>query len=662
MLTNILATTPKFLGRYAVFGLIVGVLGCNDGTGPQTNPLSVEIRRNSISTEEETIAVGGTLQLSTTVLDESGDNVSPQPAAQWRSTEQAIASVTAAGLVTGVSTGSALVIATVGSDADTVRVNVANPLPGVLSCATRDTMVRLTQVGAVFTTTADLAATMCIDGGLGGGEFTFVAFHGSEVSESQLAVDVTGAGHITAFGPPSPIVASMRTAGHPRVDASFHAAFREQSARALEPRLRTSLGLEPSVPAFAAVPSVGDLLPLNVETEAALACSQADTRTGRVVALTQRAIVVVDVQNPQPSGFSDAEYRAFGEDFDTLVWAVNTEAFGTPTDIDENNRVIIFFTRAVNELTTTGSNSYVAGFFFNRDLFRKTGSSACASSNVAEMFYMMAPDPSGTINGNVRTKAFIQGTTVGVLAHEFQHLINDSRRLYVNNAPIWEETWLNEGLSHIAEELVFYRAAGLAPGANIGGAQLSDSRVRSAFQRYNLENVERLTEYLQEPHRASLLEGDELATRGAIWAFLRYAADRIPGSDASVWKALVDTKTAGLQNLAHAVGSNPRDWMRDWAVSVYADDALPNVEGSYLQPSWNFRSLYPSLHLAGGIPSAYPLGTIPLRNSSQRVNLRGGGAAYVRLGIGAGGQAAIRTAVGGLPAPSRLKIAVVRTK
>src|SRR5205814_2024452 len=79
------------------------------------------------------------------------------------------------------------------------------------------------------------------------------------------------------------------------------------------------------------------------------------------------------------------------------------------------------------------------------------------------------------VNGNTSfTKNFVSHLTVSTTAHEFQHLINASRRLYVNTtATDFEEVWLNEGLSHVAEELLFYnQSAGLAPRMDIDTLKL----------------------------------------------------------------------------------------------------------------------------------------------------------------------------------------------
>ena len=60
---------------------------------------------------------------------------------------------------------------------------------------------------------------------------------------------------------------------------------------------------------------------------------------------------------------------SFGVTFDTLIDPLDRAAFGDPSDIDGNSRIVLFFTKAVNDLTPTTSTSYVGGFFHGRDLF-----------------------------------------------------------------------------------------------------------------------------------------------------------------------------------------------------------------------------------------------------------------------------------------------------
>ncbi|MEP6730037.1 MAG: hypothetical protein ABJE10_05345 [bacterium] len=279
--------------------------------------------------------------------------------------------------------------------------------------------------------------------------------------------------------------------------------------------------------------SVGDLVSLNVNGEDP--CDRPVYHGARVVAISSRAIIMSDTLNPK-NGFSTADFQRFAARFDTLVYPLDVANFGEPLDIDKNGHIIILFTRAVNELTPPRSNAYVGGFVFSRDLFPTTATArakACAGSNQGEYFYMLAPDPTGSVNGNVRTTGFVDTATVPVLAHEFQHLINATRRLYVNNSPVFEDKWLDEGLAHVAEELLFYHEAGVSPRANIDfNATRANNTIRLAFTTDMAGNNSRYRTYLGAPSKNSPYAlDDSLATRGATWSFLRYAVDRLNATD-----------------------------------------------------------------------------------------------------------------------------------
>ena len=151
---------------------------------------------------------------------------------------------------------------------------------------------------------------------------------------------------------------------------------------------------------------------------------------------------------------------------------------------------------------------------------------------------------------------------------------------------------------------------------------------------------------------------NELATRGAAWAYLRYVADREPGDDQGMWMRLVNSKTMGLENLEEVLGVNPRDWMHDWQVSVYTDDAGFAVNEVYTQPSWNYRLLTELLDPSG----RFPLRTRGVGPTSPSILLDGGSAAFIRMNLAGGTRQAVRTTVDGLPPPSRLRLTVVRIR
>lgn len=632
------------------------LVGCTDGLfGPSAEEIAIELEQAAIS--EATLLVGQSVVLTARSSGSSASQLT------WRSAAPEIVAVTEDGTIRGVSIGETSVIASAGRLADTVFVSVlaAPPASGYCGDGTALELAR----SESLTTTAEAAASLCINGGTATQIYVLVPFHaatsGSEL-RVEVAADGVGNGSFTLQpdSPPQSIL-SPPPAESPRPsDSEDHRLLREREVRDLTPLVRGGSLPAPTIPRPAALPTVGDELTLNVNPERT--CTEPRERRARVAAVSDRAVILDDVLNPV-GRFTDAEYAAFAESFDDLVYPTVTRNFGDPTDIDGNGKILIVFTTAVNQMTKERAQSYTAGFFYARDLFPKRDTpplGACAASNEAELLYMITPDPSGTVNRNVRTKRSVADRTVGVLAHELQHLINASRRLRVVGGDQWsEELWLNEGLSHIAEELTFYAAAGLAPGGELTGPRIRGSAF-TAFERYQGVNMSRYSSYLRKPYGSSPLHGTDLENRGASWSFLRYAADRaVPGGEAGLWRRIVDSKTVGYANLAGALGASPLSWMHDWAVSLYTDDFIP-VHARFRQPSWNFRSVLPTL---ASEVSAYPLRVDHLRDTSTEFEgmLVPGGAALIRFSLPPGGRVRLDTTSGGAAPPSDLRLTLIRT-
>jgi hypothetical protein len=602
---------------------------------------------------------GNTQALTATVRSAVGA-VIPGQTVTWGTTNGSVVTVDGSGVATGAGVGTASVTATSGLRSGSATLSVCPNLA----------------VGGVYTAVMPGAASLCFGGGAGDQEFTYMPVNLSTSSALSLTVTATGIQAVT--GPPSPDrlpVGGPRLgrspAGDVQIDEDFRgrllerdrelAAQLHRSGNALIRRSAPTRG-GPRRLITVGVPSVGDLMNLNV----AQSCSGAlDTRVGQVRSIGQHVIVVSDTANP-PGGFTTAQYDSIALEFDSLAYAVDTTHFGGPTDLDTNQRVVAFYTRAVNELSPPASSVIVLGFFTSRDLFSSAPAS-CPRSNEGEMFYMLVPDPTGAVNSNVRTVSQVRGLTVGTMAHELQHLINASRRIYLNGT--WsgalEEVWLNEGLSHIAEELVFYRASvGLAPRGNIVVTQLTTgpnaTRRVAAFNTYANPNFGRWRGWLQRPDTSGPVKNvDALASRGAAWSFLRYASDRVNGVETAFWSSLVNTQTIGLPNLTAAIGgASVDDWVRDWTAANYGDDAVAGVAAQYTHPSWNYRSIYIALN------TSYQLVPRPLSNG---VGLtlsysRGGGTAYARFGVPAAGFATVTALSGGVPPASPYALSVMRSK
>jgi hypothetical protein len=518
---------------------------------------------------------------------------------------------------------------------------------------------------------------VCLGGGTTGAEYALVAFYGNPDSSSIQNFTVTGKSAVAVATPdvvPSFNIAPSRplTAEEPgELRASFDAALRNRARRELTPlvpaaRQRMRQRLSASFNAIPSDPGIGSLVTLNAQ--ALNACGALKTRTGRVAAVTSKAIVIADTANPA-GGFTDAEYSAFGTMFDSVIGPLDSTTFGAPTDIDGNKKVVMFFTKEVNALTPRTADGVVGGFFFERDLFPlqdTNGLQGCAGSNFAEMFYLLVPDPDGIVS-KPHSKETVAKLTPGTIVHEFQHLINAGRRLYVNDADSFEDTWLNEGLSHIAEELLYYKVAALAPRQNIGASVFTTQAAVDAFNDYQADNNARFEIFIGKPSQTSAYgTGDELETRGATWNMLRYLADHRGSADGDVWSQLVNTKLAGKPNLAHVFGANYLTQIRDWATSVLADDVPGMADARYSEQSWNLRSIFPNLCANASCTSRlgkYPLAVVPLAEASPaNLSVLAGGAAYLRFSVPANGQASIDWSANGLPVSGLMSFTVVRTK
>ncbi len=626
------------------------------------------------------VSVGDTARIAASLQDQYG-NATSSGTIGYSVQDPTLLSVDQTGLVRVLRQGgSTLVLSTVGTTSDTTVVTVL--AVGSTACTG---VVNPTSMAIGEVKTFSGAQYSCLSGSATGAEFTVVAFNASTDQYNSANVSLTGNG----IGAVPTVLASAFTNAAlrssvgssatraPQLDEDFHLGLLEQArvqtkgtlsrfrAARRATALRSSSGTGVATSVAAGIPAgakVGDIITLNLS---ASSCSSPNNRGLRVAAVGTQSIVLADTLNPS-NGFTDAQYQRIATNFDTLAYPVVTGAFGVPSDADGNGKVAILFTRVVNELVTDQSGYYVGGFFNPRDLFPKVGAVAsenCPGSNEGEMFYMLVPAPDG-INNVKHTVGFVDSTTTAVVAHEFQHLINGSRRFSINTqAEEFEQVWLNEGLSHIAEELLYYRESGFTPRLNLTDAIIRDpTRVKYGFWKNDAAaNFTRFLSHLRNPGANSpFAANDELATRGAIWAFLRYAADQLGPTDGTLWRDFANSTVTGMATLSRAFGTDPMPLFRDFAIANYMDDLSITTDARFTHKSWNFRDIYTKTYLNN---PTYPLKVTGLaENAKTDFSIKGGSASYARLSVDAGRDALLTfSSAGGLPNAS-LQFVVVRTK
>jgi len=671
---------PRFRGALSVFAVaVLSACGSSD-TGPNSKtPTAVAI----VSGNNQSQIVGAALS-SPLVVKVTANGTAVSGVSVTFAVTSGSASVNPASTTTDAN-GQAKTQVTLGSSPGTVTITATVAGTGLTAAFTAVAGTGSTTVAcntsspqspAVGGVLPGVSGTgICLSGGASGAEYAIVAFNSNPDSSTTASVTVQARGATpVATASLAPVFDQAAQAAVVKVhenaaQLAFEQALRTQSKRLLQPLIPAARAAFRRRAAFAAVPAnptIGSLYQFNTQAAPTHPCDAPINITARVAAVSSQAIVVADTANPA-GGFTDTEYDSLARVFDTVINPIDVNNFGAPSDIDNNGKIIILFTKEVNKLTPKGSNGVIGGFTHERDLFPKTDTPAlqgCAGSNVAEMYYALVPDPTGRFS-DVRSKDDVRNDTPGTLVHEYQHLINAGRRIYVNDANDFEDVYLNEGLSHIAEELLFYHETNLAPLQNITTSIFRDSAAVAAFNNVQGANFNRFQVFLSRPTRTSVYAGnDSLEVRGAIWYLLRYLADHHGQPQSNTWQALVNSKTEGKANLAGVFGSDFMTQIRDWATAVFADDIPGVTDSRFLEQSWNMRQIWPRLvNGSGQALGVYPLSVVPLGDASPAsLSVIAGGEAYLRFSVAANSQASIDWSTGGVPVSPSMQFTVVRTK
>ncbi|MCC7491586.1 MAG: hypothetical protein IT204_04525 [Fimbriimonadaceae bacterium] len=299
------------------------------------------------------------------------------------------------------------------------------------------------------------------------------------------------------------------------------------------------------------------------------------------------------VDDSTPAGaLTDEQLADLADVFDRQIYARNAAAFGTPADPDRNGVVTCLFTPYVNQ------RGY--GVFYPGDL-------SSLSGDGIDLLYLLVPEPGGG-----RPYETLRPGLLATLAHELQHLINYSHKAGPAGLFGGEESWLNEGLSFLAEDLNGYLDS---PGGS----------------------PENVAAYLASPERYTLLErtGDyNDGQAGAAYLFVRYLVDRY---GEGLLASLVDSDTTGPANVAAATGASFDSLQNDWTAALWLTAFGLSSDPRYRLSGFDLTATYSGpLTIAGPLATAVPIGGA---NPNFRVRLARGGTRFLRLtGPPAGGQ------------------------
>lgn len=398
----------------------------------------------------------------------------------------------------------------------------------------------------------------------------------------------------------------------------FHDMLRERErelALVPKPPLRQDVA-----PLAAAGPALGDRR--NFRVCNVITCNQTgdfSSVTAEVKYVGEHAVIYQDLNAPS-GGLSDADFMALGRTFDQDLYEVNALAFGAESDVDRNGRVVILMTPVVNGLTPTAEceAAVITGFFFALDVdpaFRND-----ERSNQAEVFYSLTADPAGSVTC-AHSVERIRRLVPVTFTHELQHMISYYQHVLLGRGNS-EVLWLNEAMSHLAEELAAFHFLALGDD--------------TSFSRFAIGNLFNAFLYLQDPGFEFTLFGDGTGTleeRGAAWLFLRWVVDQF---GANVVRRLSETPFTGAGNIENATGESIGPLLAQWFLANYVSD-LPNFTppARLRYDTWAFRTTYASLNQQdpGNFDRPFPLvpdsvigGTFELLGT-----LRSGSGDYLRV-------------------------------
>ena len=369
--------------------------------------------------------------------------------------------------------------------------------------------------------------------------------------------------------------------------------------------------------AAAVVPDSGSLRSFNV-LSGDLQTFATTLATARLAFIGQNVLVYLDTLAPA-NGFTSTQLQAFGQFFDQTLYGVDVAAFGAPSDVDGNGRVIMLLSPSVNALTPAAqckTQGFVAGYFDGVDF------TSSPSSNHGEVFYSVVPDPNGTVSC-AHTAAGLLGAVPATFLHELQHLISFSQHVVVRQGSP-EEGWLDEGMSIRAEELgsEYFEARFPPPTGRTNPAQLFPDSSQGFVAGFLNDSYD----YLLRPDTASLtLHTDAdggFAWRGGDWLLVHWLGD-LKGK--TIYSALEHSPTVGIANIENAAGEAFPTLFGDFSLALWCD-SLVGVPRSAVPPrdrfqSRNLRVIFQRIFDTGGgtLPRAYPLAPVTLATSAPTV-------------------------------------------
>lgn len=385
---------------------------------------------------------------------------------------------------------------------------------------------------------------------LPGDRSTFLMFNSQNGGSERLAVDIqpTAAYKVASAAAQAPFEPRLRGLEQALRETPLVPGYRLQQATPVRPGTRER---------FWVIETIQGNQATETEVEA------------RAVYVGQHCYVYLDAQ--VPDGRLDERIAQIGQTFDEKIFPTNSRLFGSPlaSGVNGDPKVTLLISPSVGNY---GQDTTI-GYFTVRDLFTPGSdpdNPLLRHSNQRLMLY---------IAGNVVTRGQ-PADYLGTIAHEFQHLINASQKLFrPQGRAKTEEVWLDEALSMFAMEANGYGLTG-------DGAVVVNHV--QAFQR--LAPQYSLTDWRLNP--------DESAY-GAAHLFSFYLVDRF---GERILKDLVGSAQIGLANLGTQLNARNTSFeqvFNDWTAANLLDDTGLTDDPRYQYKGLSMLGTYGGKKLRG---------------------------------------------------------------
>lgn len=299
------------------------------------------------------------------------------------------------------------------------------------------------------------------------------------------------------------------------VGAQFHEAlrFQESVTAAQGASLGRGKAMVASTAASSPIPREGDQTRFQVLSSLSGGAKVTVSATAMYVGQNVICYLDQEVIRRNPDDLTREDVRSLCAGFDARI--VREHAlFGSESDVDGNGHVNVLMTPQVNKMGAA-LGGLITGFFYAADLYDPG----------MEIIHTLVPDSAAVYGQTVPKDFAMENLLPSVLIHELQHAINYNQHVLLRGGQP-EEAIVNEGLSHLAEDL-------LGEG---------------------VENYARYETFLVRPSAYGLFAGGSpnLGARGASYLFLRYLMEQSGGSD--FVGRLLGTSLHGFENIEAAFG------------------------------------------------------------------------------------------------------------